>query len=134
MRFLITSASLILCALATVSLIAVANADSDMDVRSGEYLYAQCIGCHSPDYNRTGPKHCGILGRVAGGVKDFEYTKAMSNSDIIWTSETLNKFLTSPFSMVSGTSMGFVGISSALERQQLIAYLSQLDEKNALCN
>lgn len=69
-----------------------------------------------------------------GGVKDFEYTKAMKNSDIIWTSDSLDKFLISPFRMVPGTSMGFVGISSALERQQLIAYLSQLDENNALCN
>ncbi|MBL4711816.1 MAG: c-type cytochrome [Gammaproteobacteria bacterium] len=118
-----------MCALATVT-----NADSDMDVREGKRIYTQCTGCHSPDYNRTGPKHCGILGRAAGGVKNFEYTKAMSNSGIIWTSATLNQFLLSPFNTVPGTSMGFSGIASERERQQLIAYLSQLDERNALCN
>jgi cytochrome c len=109
------------------------NANSDMDVRAGERIYTQCTGCHAPDYNRTGPKHCGILGRAAGGVKKFEYTKAMLNSGIIWTNETLDEFLTSPFNMIPGTSMGFVGIASKQERQQLIAYLSQLDEKNSLC-
>ncbi|MFK5983932.1 MAG: c-type cytochrome [Pseudomonadota bacterium] len=109
------------------------NANSDMDVRAGERIYTRCTGCHAPDYNRTGPKHCGILGRIAGGVKNFEYTKAMSNSGIIWTNETLDEFLTSPFNMIPGTSMGFVGIASKQERQQLIAYLSQLDEKNSLC-
>lgn len=129
MRILIRLVFLIICTLATV-----ANADLDMDVRAGERIYTQCTGCHAPDYNRTGPKHCGILGRAAGGVENFEYTKAMANSGIIWTSETLDEFLISPFAMIPGTSMGFVGISSVQKRQQLIAYLSQLDEKNALCN
>lgn len=129
MRILIRLAFLIICTLATV-----AKAGLDMDVRAGERIYTQCTGCHAPDYNRTGPKHCGILGRAAGGVINFEYTKAMANSGIIWTSETLDQFLISPFAMIPGTSMGFVGISNVQERQQLIAYLSQLDGKNALCN
>ncbi len=30
--------------------------------------------------------------------------------------------------------MGFIGIASKQKRQQLIAYISQLDEKNALCH
>ena len=111
-----------------------ANADPNMDVTAGEQIYTQCTGCHAPDYNRTGPKHCGISGRAAGGVKNFDYTKAMAGSGIIWTSETLDEFLISPFKMVPGTSMGFAGIPSALERQQLIAYLLQLDENNMLCN
>ena len=129
MRFFIKPAGLIIYALASM-----ANADSCMDVIAGERIYTQCTGCHAPDYNRTGPKHCGILGRSAGRVKNFEYTKAMANSGIIWTDETLDKFLISPFSMIPGTSMGFAGIASEVERQQLIAYLSQLDEKNTLCN
>lgn len=62
---------------------------TDTDVDAGERTYTQCTGCHTPGYNRTGPKHCGILGRAAGGVKNFEYTKAMTNSDIIWTKKTL---------------------------------------------
>ena len=95
---------------------------SDTDVSAGERIYTQCTGCHAPDYNRTGPKHCGILGRAAGGVKNFEYTDAMVKSGIIWTAETLDKFLTSPFDMIPGTSMGFVGIPSERERQQLITF------------
>ena len=110
----------------------VATSDTDVDV--GERIYTQCTGCHAPDYNRTGPKHCGIIGRAAGGVKNFEYTKAMTESGIIWTSETLDEFLISPFNMIPGTSMGFVGISSKQERQQLINYLSQLDKNNAICD
>ena len=110
-----------------------ANAHSDMDIRAGERLYTQCTGCHAPDYNRTGPKHCGISSRTAGGVAEFSYTNAMKNSGIIWTRDTLDEFLTSPFDMVPGTSMGFSGISSEQERQQLITYMLQLDENNLLC-
>ncbi|MBN4063723.1 hypothetical protein JYT79_02970 [Cardiobacterium sp. AH-315-I02] len=109
------------------------NAFSDMEISAGERLYVQCTGCHAPDYNRTGPKHCGILGSVAGSVKNFTYTKAMANSKIVWTRETLDQFLVSPLKMVPGTSMGFVGISSAKQRQQLVSYLSQLNEKNTIC-
>lgn len=113
--------------------IGINQATSDTDASVGKHIYTQCTGCHSPNYNRTGPKHCGLLGRAAGSIKDFEYTEAMKNSGIIWTKETLDQFLSSPFKMVPGTSMGFVGIASAQERQQLIDYISGLDENNPLC-
>ena len=106
---------------------------SDTDIELGERLYVQCSGCHAPDYNRTGPLHCGLLGRKAGAVKEFVYTKAMKDSGIIWSKKSLDKFLTSPLKMIQGTSMGFSGIASAQQRQQLIAYLSQLDNDNAIC-
>jgi len=121
------------CLFAISFLVNVDAAISDTDVSVGERLYTQCTGCHAPDYNRTGPKHCGILGWAAGAVKDFEYTDAMVRSGIIWIAESLDLFLTSPFDMVPGTSMGFVGISSVRARQQLIAYLSQLDGSNIQC-
>ena len=119
--------------LLTGFLATVAIAHPDRDVREGERIYIQCTGCHAADYNRTGPKHCGISGRLAGGVKNFNYTDVMKNSGIIWTRKSLNQFLTSPFKMVPGTSMGFAGISSEQERQQLITYMLQLDENNFLC-
>lgn len=109
------------------------DAYPDTDVSAGKHIYVQCTGCHAPDYNRTGPMHCGLVGRVAGAVSGFEYTKAMKNSGIVWTSETLDKFLESPFAMVPGTSMGFSGMPSKQDRQQLIAYLTQLDDRNDLC-
>jgi len=101
---------------------------------AGETLYTRCTGCHSPAYNRTGPKHCGISGRAAGGVKGFNYTQALKNSGITWTRDTLNQFLLSPFTMIPGTSMGFIGISSPEERSQLVSYLMHLNEGNEQCN
>ena len=100
----------------------------------GELLYEMCLGCHSPDRNRTGPRHCGLLGRTAGAVEGFEYTDAMRQSKIVWTKETLDAFLSSPLSTVPGTSMGFAGIADEVNRAALIEWLSTLDDSSPLCS
>ena len=107
--------------------------DTDMDVNAGEAIYIQCTGCHAPEYNRTGPRHCGLLGRKAGSLADFEFTAAMKNSNLIWNPATLNRFLQAPPTVVPGTSMGFAGIASETQRRQLIAFLSTLTTENPRC-
>ncbi len=109
-------------------------AQADVDIIAEEGVYAKCIGCHSPAYHRTGPKHCGLLGRKAGSEAGFTYTAALKNSGIVWTTETLDLFLMAPLKMVPGTNMGVSGVSSSVERSQLIRYLSRLNEDNPLCN
>lgn len=110
-----------------------ANAGTNLDDSAGKRAYAQCMGCHSPEYHRTGPKHCGLLGRQAGVVLGFKFTLAMKNSGIIWTVDNLDLFLENPLAMVPKTSMGFSGIKSKKIRMQLIAYLATLNKENVLC-
>ncbi|HEX7417437.1 MAG TPA: hypothetical protein VF315_05210, partial [Steroidobacteraceae bacterium] len=43
------------------------------DPKAGQEIYARCIACHALAYDRTGPRHCGLLGRRAGSVKGFGY-------------------------------------------------------------
>ncbi len=93
------------------------------DVRKGEALYGRCLACHALDYDRTGPHHCGLIGRKAGSVKGFQYSEAMKRSKFIWNTATLDKFLANPLAMIPGTTMGYAGISDAQERRDLIAYL-----------
>ena len=46
------------------------------DAAHGEEIYnSRCIACHSPDANRVGPKHRGVIGRTAGTVPDFNYSR-----------------------------------------------------------
>ncbi len=68
--------------------------------------------CHKLTENFVGPHHCGLIGRTAGSVPDFEYSEAMKASGITWTPKTLDEFLTSPIAYVSGTKMGFAGFES----------------------
>ena len=110
-----------------------AFAKHESDIRLGEQVYVQCTGCHAPDYHRTGPMHCGLIGRRAGSITDFQFSDAMKNSNIVWTEASLDQFLQAPLEVVPGTSMGFVGIDSNTERVQLIAYLKSLDLNHESC-
>ena len=91
----------------------------------GEAVYARCLGCHALAYDRTGPRHCGLFGRRAGGVPGFAYSEAMKRSEIVWTARTLDRFLANPPKAVPGTSMGYAGIADRGERAALIEYLRQ---------
>jgi len=94
------------------------------DPARGEKIYERCAACHSLTTDRTGPHHCGLLGRKAGSVSGFEYSKAMKESKITWNERTLDRFLANPLKAVPGTSMGYAGIPDAGERRDLIAYLA----------
>lgn len=111
-------------------------ADADKNtatVDAGREVYNRCIGCHSPERNRAGPMHCGIIGRISGTVEGFNYSAAMRNARIIWTAQTLNRFLESPLEVIPGTSMGFAGIEDDTERMQVVAWLETLTASSPFC-
>ena len=103
------------------------------DGKRGEDIYGRCMACHSLEYNRTGPKHCGLFGRKAGSVPDFDYSDAMKNSGITWSAETLNQFLKKPQAMVPGTIMTYDGVPDDRERADLIAYLQMANASKEIC-
>lgn len=96
-------------------------------------MYARCIGCHSPDRHRTGPRHCGLVGRVSGTAAGYDYSAAMWEAAITWNAETLDDFLQAPLAAVPGTTMGFAGVADAGERRDLIAYLATLTRTSEQC-
>ena len=95
------------------------------DPKAGELIYSRCLACHALAYDRTGPRHCGLFGRRAGGVEGFEYSQAMQGSKIVWSGKTLDRFLANPLQSVPGTAMGYAGVTEPKERADLIAYLKQ---------
>jgi len=95
------------------------------DPKAGEAVYSRCLGCHALEYNRTGPKHCGLLGRRAGTVPGFDYSPAMKRSKLVWSEKTLERFLADPPATVPGTTMTYAGVPDAKERADLIAYLKR---------
>ena len=103
------------------------------NISQGEKLYVRCSGCHSLNYHRTGPKHCGVFGKLAGSDSNFSFTDEMEGSGITWNANTLDDFLANPSKTIPGTSMGFSGIKSAKERKQLIAFLKSLSPENEKC-
>ena len=95
------------------------SANSDRGAR----LYGRCTGCHSLDYDRTGPRHCGLIGRKAGAVTGFNYSKAMKNSSVLWSEKTLDAFLKNPRGFMPGNRMPYAGIKNDQDRADLIAFL-----------
>jgi len=96
------------------------------DAGRGEEIYnSRCVACHSPDANRVGPKHRGLFGRKAGSLPDFHYSKALSNSGIVWDEQTLDKWLTDPQAFLPGQRMNFK-VADPADRADLIAYLKTL--------
>jgi cytochrome c len=89
----------------------------------GAEIYTRCQACHALEYNRTGPKHCGVIGRKSGSVPGFDYSPAMKQAKLTWDEKTLDRFLADPLKLVPGTTMTYVGIPDPQERADLIAYL-----------
>jgi cytochrome c len=112
-------------AVALIAGTAAAGVARSGDAKAGEAIYSRCLACHALAYDRTGPRHCGLVGRRAGSVKDFAYSDAMRRSNIVWNAKSLDHFLANPLAAVPGTSMGYAGIADPKERADLIAYLEQ---------
>lgn len=104
------------------------------DAAAGKLVYQRCIGCHSLHRNRTGPRHCGLIGRRAGALPGFDYSKAMRDSNLVWDVETLDRFLASPTEVVPGTSMGFLGVREDQSRRDLVAYLAAVNRDEGECD
>lgn len=121
MRAAARALALAVLALATLD----ARAAPGSDPLRGEEIYSRCLACHALASDRTGPRHCGLIGRHAGSVPGFDYSPAMKRSGIVWSAKTLDRFLADPLRAVPGTRMGYDGVKDARERADLIAYLER---------
>ena len=95
-------------------------------LRRGKIVFLQCRACHSTDdggIHKVGPNLYGLFGSPAGSKDGFSYSQALIQSEIIWTEQTLDAFLTKPSTYVPGTMMVFAGIGKPEDRAALIAYI-----------
>jgi cytochrome c len=95
-------------------------------VQRGERLYRRCIACHTlgqGEKHKVGPNLYGVFGQVAGAKEDFNYSKAMKASEIVWTEETLSAYIQRPNAYIPGNRMSFVGIKKEDDRAAIIAYM-----------
>ena len=119
-------------AIAAVALAAVPSwAAARGDPVRGEEIYSRCLACHALEYDRVGPRHCGLLGRRAGKVRGFQYSDAMRRSKLTWDAKTLDRFLADPTKTVPGTTMTYAGVTDAKERADLIAWLDAAGRSKA---
>ena len=101
---------------------------------AGAVIYERCLACHALERNRTGPKHCGLIGRAAGALPDFDYSEALRDSGLVWEAASLDAFLEDPLGEVPGTAMGYDGVKDRSERADLIAYLIDVNRPGGPCD
>lgn len=117
-------------ALALAGLAAAPALAQDADqVAAGEKVFRKCAACHQVGPNaesRVGPSLTGVIGRTAGTLEGFKYSKPMveaGKGGLVWSDETLFTYLADPKATVKGTKMQFPGLKSEDDRHAVIAYI-----------
>ncbi len=120
--------------LSLVSTSQVALATQDTSIRAamraaGEATFMhRCKACHSldPAKNAFGPSLLGVVGRAAGTLPRYAYSKAMMNSNLTWNEGNLRKWVADNEKLVPGTRMRHVAITDTTEQGFLIEFLRSL--------
>ncbi|MFN4171297.1 MAG: c-type cytochrome [Pseudorhodobacter sp.] len=100
----------------------------------GEKQFRKCSACHKVGEgarNGTGPQLNGIVGRVAGTVDGYRYSKPMEDAGkggLVWDEESLHAFLENPRGFIARNKMSYNGLKKEDERAAVIAYLSSFAE------
>ena len=127
-RFVMSMLRIAFAAIATLAMPATTFAQ-ECDTERGASVFLQCAACHTymaGNQDKSGPNLFGIFGRKAGTEKySAGYSEAMRNSDIVWSSATLDAFLQMPARAVPGTNMVYIGLRDAADRAALICFLEQ---------
>ena len=107
-----------------VALLSKANADN------GKAIFGKCKSCHIAENGKpstVGPNLWGVVNRAKGTLAGYaNYSEGMKAKGGNWTFEDLSSFLTNPKAYVTGTKMGFAGLTEAADRADVIAYLATL--------
>jgi cytochrome c len=115
-------------AISTIVLVAMsAPSFAAGDAARGADVFNRCSICHSmaAGENGVGPSLHGIIGRKAGTEPNYNFSKAMTASGIVWDDAMLKKFLADPEAGVPGTKMHSGAVDDPRAIDDLIAYLKQ---------
>jgi len=94
----------------------------------GAKIFKKCAACHSISEggaNKIGPALWGVLGRKAGSLSDYKYSKALIAHGKLWSFDEMNGFLTKPKNWIKGTKMSFAGLKNVKERAAVILYMNE---------
>jgi glucose/arabinose dehydrogenase len=121
--------------LLTISTAALSPPTVAADAAAGRTLFRQqCSVCHTAEPNDNGgaqgPSLIGVFGRHAAGDPSFDYTKALRDSKLTWDTQSLDRFLASPTTVVPGTAM-VVAISDNTQRANVVAYFESASKSAA---
>lgn len=108
------------------------------DAAAGKDVFKECMACHTVEAgkNRVGPSLHGVVGRKAGAVENFRYSKPMQEKaagGLEWTPDNLKAYLFAPKEVVPGGTMSYAGLKNSPKYKadpdtafaNLLAFLSE---------
>ena len=116
-----------LCALSLATPPARAQEILPPSAERGAEVWAKCKACHTVEKggrNIVGPNLHGVFGRRAGTLPNYNYSPAMRAARLVWTEETLDKYLAATVDYLPGTKM-YGGLAIRQDRLDLIAWLKE---------
>ncbi len=104
------------------------------DVKAGEGVFKKCVACHfmNKEKNKLGPHLVGIVGRKAGIVEKYKYSKGLlkrAEEGLVWDEKNLDEYLANPRKFIKRGRMSFAGLKDAQDRLDVIAYLKEKAKK-----
>ena len=103
-----------------------ASVAGDWDA-GGDVFDTYCSDCHSlsaKGTNRKGPTLYRVMGRRAGIIGGYSYSKGMAKSGIVWNPTTLNAYLANPRGMIPDGKMK-KGLAKPADRANVITFLAR---------
>ncbi len=128
-----TVAALILGATLGLGMANASFASDDL-AEKGAKVYKKCKACHmvgEKAKNKVGPQLNNIIGRKAGSLEGYKFSRAMEakgDEGLVWTDETLRAYLAAPRKFVPKTKMAFSGLRKDSDLDAIIAYLKTYSE------
>jgi cytochrome c len=114
------------------------DANAAGDAGAGAKIFEQCGACHSAKQDEVvvGPSLYGVIGRPAGSVSGFDYSRAMEGAakkGLLWTPENIVNYLQNPRKYLDDVAgdpgapnkMPF-SLADQKEREDVVAYLQTL--------
>ena len=101
---------------------------ASVNLSDGEKTFKKCAACHSiakGGANKIGPALYNVIGRQAGSLPDYKFSKGMVAYGKKWTPQEMNGFLENPKGWVKGTKMAYAGLKNPKERAALILFLNK---------
>jgi cytochrome c oxidase assembly protein subunit 11 len=94
-------------------------------VAGGKVFATVCATCHGLDKAKEGPPLRTVFDRRAGTEPGYPYSAALKASALVWTADSLDRWLASPQTAVPGAQMPY-HLDDPVRRGDIIAYLKSL--------
>ena len=113
---------------------------ADGHAAEGERLFGslRCASCHEigPEgRNKVGPHLNEIIGRAAGAVEGFRYSRALvgrAEEGLVWDEENMRAFLLNPSAFLPKTRMAYRGVRNEEDIDHLLEFLRTLTPETNL--